>query len=152
MLIFTIFKELMGEDACPQVTLFIDFLLFPHIFFSSQENYHRIRTIHNRQTSKDKSTKHKQWAPGPRVPPEKETNTGTPAFRGGGSPLFPPGSNCLFSSLAVFLSLGLRLACRKTVVDAVDGVVISLSAHLRTVISARGKLPPPKLESTVTNK
>ena len=131
------------EDACPPVTLFIDFFLSFHSFFSSQKNDNLKRTIHKRQTRNDKGTEHKQ-------PPGKKKNIDTPAFQGSGSPPFPPGSNFLFSSLAVFLSLGLRLACRETAVDAVGGVVISLSARLPTAISLRGKVFPPNFELTPT--
>ena len=54
--------------------------------------------------------------------------------------------------LAIFLSLGLRLVYRKTVFNAVDGVVISLSARLPSAISVREKVFPPKFEPTPTDK
>ena len=126
------------EDARPPVTLFIDFLISRHIFSSSQDNDHLVRTIHNKKVSKDKNIKHKQ-------PPQKKNNTGTPAFRGSGSPTFPPGSNCLFSSLTVFLPLCLRLVCREAVFDEATGVVVTLPVRVPITRSVGGKVFPPNL-------
>ena len=90
------------------------------------------RTMHNEQTeshTKTKNTKYKQRAShGPKLPPGKKNDTITAAFRGGGFSLFPPGSNCLFSSLGV-LSLGLWLAFRMMVFDEFAGVV-AIPAHV----------------------
>ena len=100
------------KDARPPVTLFIGFLRISIDFLSSLENYHPIRTLHNKQARTDK--KHEAQATGhpwPKVPPRKENNTITAAFQGGGFSLFSLGSNCLFSSLPLSLSSGLRLAC-----------------------------------------
>ena len=49
--------------------------------------------------------------------------TTTAAFQGGGFSPSPPGSNCLFSSLPLSLSLGLWPCCRKMVFDELAGVV-----------------------------
>ena len=62
------------EDVCPPVALFIGFLLSPHIFFSSHENDHLIRTIHSRKTSRtsqDTSSGH----PAPESSPQKKKRT-----------------------------------------------------------------------------
>ena len=134
-----------GQDnACPLVTLIIDFLLSSQISFSLLKSDHLIiRNKTNRQARTDK--KHEAQATGtqcPAFPSEKESNTITAAFQGGGFSPFPPGSNCLFSSLTFSLSSSLLLALRKMVFDAAGGVAIS----------AGEKVVPPKFEPTPTSK
>ena len=73
------------------------------MYFSSQRSDHLERTIiqqtkHTQSThrAQTENTKHKQGAS--QLSPEKESRV-TAAFQGGAFSPFPPGSNCLFSSL-----------------------------------------------------
>ena len=75
--------------------------LDPLMPFSSLRSDHLERTIiqkNRAQTKYRQNTKHKQGAS--QLSPEKESRV-IAAFQGGAFSLFPPGSNCLFSSLVV---------------------------------------------------
>ena len=101
-------------------------LLSCHIFFSSQKKNDLVfpRTTHNRQTSKNTRNK-----PGIQAQstPRKRKEYQYIHFSKRWLPPFPPGSNCLSSSLASSLFSGLQLICRKTVFDEASEVGVWLS-------------------------
>ena len=122
-------KKMLAFRLRSPSTWFASPLIFfsPPIFSSARrKKSHLIRSIHNRHAN----TKETSRASNPMHPPEKENNTSTIIFQSGGSPPFPPGSNCLFSSLVDSLSLG------KTVMSS----------------SSREKMFPLKFELTPTSK
>ena len=95
---------------------------------------HRAETKHEAQTeSKHGATQ---------LFPEKKSRA-TAAFQGGAFSLFPPGSNCLFSSL-----LGLWPCCRKVLSAE---ILVLLSARVSTLSVGEGILPP-WFESTAAVK
>ena len=112
-------KKMLALRLRPSLVFFS-----PYFLQLAGKNDHLIRTIHKRQTEKQRQKHEAQAAP------RKEKNTGTPALQGGGSPPFPLESNCLFSSLDVFLSLGLRLVCREAVFDEATGAVVTLPVRV----------------------
>ena len=114
------------------------------MFFSSLKSDHLIeQRIMDRQTgtqiqrTRSKSNEHPMAQ---RSPQRKNNNTITAAFQGGGFSPFPPGSNCLFSSLGV-LSLGLRLASRKMMFDEFAGMVAVPARVSTRSVGEEG--PPP---------
>ena len=156
-----IFKVLMGKRILVlRLRSSLIFFASPPTFHSSLGNDHLIiRNKTHRQAHTDK--KHEAQTAGTqgqRSPQKKKMLTSTAAFQSGGSSPFPPGSNCLFSLLAVFLSSGSRLAFRKMVFDAAVAVVISLSARV-PMRSARvpthsvgEEVSPPQFEPTPKSK
>ena len=76
-----------------------------------------------RNTQRQKTRSTSNGHPTAQRSPQKKDNTITAAFQGGGFSPFPPGSNYLFSSLPLSLSLGLWPCCRKMVFDELAGVV-----------------------------
>ena len=98
------------ENACPPVAYISDLIRVSSHGFQLAEKVMTSpdRTMNNEQTdryTKTKNTKHKLRAShGPKLPPGKK-NTITAALQSGAFSPFPPGSNCLFSSVVV-LSLG----------------------------------------------
>ena len=118
--------------------------VFSHVFQVAEEVITSPdRTMNNEQTdrhTKTKNTKHKLRAShGPKLPRGKK-NKITAAFQGGGFSPFPPGSNCLFSSLGV-LSSSLRLAFRKKVFDEFADVV-AVPARVPTRSFGKEMSPP----------
>ena len=152
-----IFKGLMGKKMLAlrlrsSPTWFASTLIFfsPPIFSSARRKYdHLIRTIQNRQTSKDKRNKPGIQA---RSSLRKRKEYQHIRFSKRWLPSFPTGSNCLFSSLAGSLFPGLRLICRKTIFDEADGVEVWLLFRVPITSSVREKVFSPKFDLTPASK
>ena len=107
------------------------------MLFSSLKSDHLKGTIHKnragRQAHTDKEHEAKTTGtPGPAFSPGIEKTTATAAFQGAGFSSSPPGSNFVFFSLPLSLSLGLVLVRWGTVFDAADVVVILVPARVST--------------------
>ena len=141
------------EDACSPVALFIGFLLsFQCFFFSSLKKIHLITTIHNRQTSRNKRNKTQAAVIQAQSFPQKEKIIPVHPLKEVAPLLSPPGSNCLFSSLAGSLFPVLRLFGKKAVFDEATGVAVSLPFRVPIMRSVREKVFPPKFELVLARK
>ena len=115
----------------------------PNFFFSSLKNVHLTRTIHNRQTSRNKRNKTQAAGIQAQSSPYKKKIIPVHPLKAV-TPLFsPPGSNYLFSSLAGSLFPVLRLFCRKAIFGEATGVAISLPVRVPIMRSVREKVFPP---------
>ena len=83
----------------------------------------------------------------PEFPQKREKNTSTSAFQSGGSAPYPPGSNCLFSSLDGSLSSGLQLIFLQTIFDEANDVGFGYRFASRYRLLPGGKRFPPNLNS-----
>ena len=101
------------------VRVSIFFLLSSHAVLRSQNNDHLFfpaaKNKNNTKQTDRQEQKKRAGHPSPQFSQKKEYQY--IRFSKEWLPTFPPGSNCLFSSLASSLSLGLLLICRKTVFD-----------------------------------
>ena len=125
-------------------------LFSPPIFSSARRKYnHLIRTIHSRQTSKDKINK-----PGIQAQSSvrKRKEYQHIRFSKRWLPSFTTGSNCSFCSLAGSLFPGLRLICKKTIFHEADGIEVWLLVRVPITSSVREKVVPPKFELTPASK
>ena len=127
----------MGTLFIDLVRVSIDLLLSYHVFFSPQKKIITCFFQEQHTTGRQAKAQEASQASKPRIPPKKEKNTSTSAFQSGGSLPFPPGSNCLFSSLARSFSSGLRLIFLQTVFYKADGLEVWLLVCVSITSSSR---------------
>ena len=143
LFVFAVFKGLKGEKMLAlRLRTSATWSASPLMLFSSLRSNHLKRTIIQRTEQKDthrQKTRSISNEP-PMAQRSLQTREGrvTAAFQSGAFSPFPPGSNCLFSSLFFFSSLGLWPCCRK-VMSAVI-LVLLIPARVST-LSVVGESP-----------
>ena len=119
------------------------FFFSPPIFSSAcRKCYHLSFFKEQYTTDRQQKVQETSQASKPRFPPEKEKKTSTSVFQSGGYAPYPPGSNCLFSSLAGSLSSGLRHIFLQAIFDEAKYVGGWLSVCIRIPSSSREKCFP----------
>ena len=129
------------ENTCPPVAYISDLIrVSPHVFQLvekwSPERNNNYRT-EQKYTYRQKTRSTSNEPPMVQRSPQKKKDRVTAAFQSGAFSPFPPGSNCLFSSLPLSLSLGLWPCCRKVM----SAVVLTARVSTRSVVGE--EMSPP---------